>query len=275
MNMYFSNSIGRVSFSFSGTGSVRVTELKGISNPTIRYSTSLYAETGQTAVLSQFAEPRRITVGGDILCGRYELSRLASVLSRGGELSIISKGKKRRIYCDEVSFSTGERYGQYIRYSILFTCYDPYFTDFSVSRVTVHSRGDLIYPEFTLPCVFTEAVCGNTAVNCGDVSVMPVFSLRAHRSGTADITLHNRSTGSSASFSYDFSAGETLTVDCENRTVVASVGGDALSSLKTGSLLSSLALERGANFLELTALDTTQDFDCFCNFRNKYCEGEY
>ncbi len=275
MQMYFTNSFGRVNFSFRGTGSIRVTECSGISNPSMRISSSFYAETGKTAVLSRHAEPRNITVGGDILCGNRELSKISSVLSCGGNLYLIFKGKMRKIYCDECRFEVGRRYGMYIRYSLVFTCYDPYFTDLTPTRVTVHSRRDLIYPEFTLPCVFTESVTQKNAVNLGDVPVMPVFTVHSLSGGSSRICIKNNTTSGFAEFDYNFTPGEVLTVDTEKRKVFSSVSGDAINSLAHGSYLSSLALIRGANLLEFTAADTSADFNCFCSFYSKYCEGEY
>ncbi len=275
MQVYFLNPLGRVNFSPVGNGSIRITSISGLSNPEMRISSSFYAETGQTAVLSRYPASRIITVGGDILCGRQELSRISRILSAPGTLYITASGKRRKIYCDEVRFSTGERQGSFIKYSLALTCHNPYFSDFAESKFTVHSRSDLIYPQFTLPCVFTESVTRCGVINRGDIPSMPVFEIRALSGGDGGIIIENETTGHSLRIDHSFTAGELVAVDTQNRSITSSVYGNIINSLTPESVLGNMELICGCSNIRFIPSDMTADFQCICKFYPKYCEGEY
>ncbi len=274
MQMYYVSPLGKVNFSFRGDGLLRVTELSGISNPAEVISSSFIASTGQTVIKNRRPEARRIIVGGDILCSRRQLSAMSRILAREGWLYLIFGSKKRRIYCNISSFQTGTRYGDYIKFSLSLTCFDPYFSDFTSTDIVMHGRKDLIYPVFTLPCVFTEGVDSGFAFNSGDKEIYPTFTVHALKSGQADFTVTNLTTGKAARFIYPIEGGDTLVIDTESRRITLD-GENAVTALAKGSFLGDLYLVCGGNSLGFSASDTNLDFDCRCHFFNKYCEGEY
>lgn len=274
MQMYFKNKFGRVNFSASGRGSVRITDISGISNTQLRRESITLAD-GSSYTAAEYPDVRRITVGGDLLAGRCELSKISRILSRGGTLSIIAKGKLRRIFCDSVIFSVGDRYGAYRKYSAVFVCNAPYFTDFTPNAVYVRRREDLIYPSFTLPCVFTQSVSRVSVINSGDAITPPVFEITALQGGSGSVILKNHTAGKQLSFTHTFSPGETVIANIGNRTLISDVSGSIINSLSADSAMSEFYLVCGANDIEFAAADTDVDFDCRTTFFNLYCEGEY
>lgn len=276
MKLIYENDLGRIELTGGGGGMFRLTEMQGLSFPETEADAVRYAnEPGQT-VTEIFVLPRTITASGDILdpTGR-EFVRAATIFSVSGTLTVAGTRRRRQIRCRCTSFTPQKRQGKFIPFTLQFVCDRPYFEDATESHVSVAKKEARLTSPFTFPTAFSQRINEARIVNSGSVPVMPVIEISSQQAATCEngIIIKNDTTGASLILSCGISAGETITVDCENRTVSGSMQGNLLASLSENTPMSTFSLQMGVNDIAVTIENEEEPILVRLRFRNQYGEA--
>lgn len=276
MKLIYENALGRVELTGSGKGTFRLTEIQGLSFPETEADAVRYAnEPGQT-VTELFVLPRTITASGDICDPKgQEAVRAAMVFSVSGTLTVVGARRRRQIRCRCTSFTPQTRKGCFIPFTLQLICDRPYFEDVTESAVSVARKMASLTSPFTLPTAFSQRISEAKVINCGSVPAMPVIEISAKHAVACEngIIIRNRTTGASLILSCGILEGETITVDCENRTVFSSIQGSMLASLSPQTPMSAFFLQIGVNDIAVTIENEAEPILVRFRFRNQYGEA--
>lgn len=276
MKLIYENALGRVELTGGGSGTFRLTETQGLSFPETEADVVRYAnEPGQT-VTEIFVLPRTITVSGDICdpTGR-EMVRAATVFSAQGALTVTGMRGRRNIKCRCTGFMPQKRKGCFIPFTLQLVCDRPYFEDVTENTISVAKKVACLTSPFTLPTAFSRRINEARIVNSGSVPVMPVIEISSKHVADCKngIIIKNNTTGASLALSCGVLAGETITVDCENRTIFGSVQGNLLANLSPQTPMSAFSLQMGVNDVDVTIENETEPVFVRIRFRNQYGEA--
>lgn len=276
MKLIYENALGRVELTGGGGGIFRLTETQGLSFPETEASAVRYAnEPGQT-VTEIFVLPRTITASGDVLdpTGR-EITRAATVFSAQGTLTVAGLRGRRKITCRCTSFTPQKRQGCFIPFTLQLVCDRPYFEDVTEHAASVAKKEASLTSPFTFPTAFSKRINEARIVNGGSVPVMPVIEISSKHVATCEngIIIKNHTTGANLVLSCGVLAGETITIDCENRAVFGSLQGNLLAKLSEGTPMSAFSLQMGVNDIAVTVENEEEPILVRLRFRNQYGEA--
>ena len=181
-------------------------------------------------------------------------------------------GSLRDVNCQYVDgFAGDETWGvsspQHEELILGFLAHDPYFYD-TVAQVLpfTASAATALFPIMPLKLSSSALASGNFSIfNAGDVEAFPVFTIAGP--GT-NPTLTNNTTGKSISATITLTAGQSLIIDTQAKTVKREDGSNQFSTLSFASVLWTLAT--GNNLLNLTMGGTGAGSQITVSYKNRW-----
>ncbi len=276
MKLIYENEMGRVVLSGEGKGTFRITELSGLSLPDTEADTVRYPDAPGQMVNRISVLARTITVAGDIWDETgVAVSRAMGVLMHPGILTVSTPRFERCAPCRSISFLPGAKRGDYLCYTLQLVCDNPYFSDKKAQKDVVATKKAMLKTSFTLPAMLSKRTTSARVINRGNVAVMPRILLQTPVAATfpKGLLLQNRTTGKSLTLHLTLSAGETLTVDCENRKIYTDKQENLLGCLDSDCVMSAFSFVPGVNEIAVFAEDEIAKFSVSCSFCNQYGEA--
>ena len=255
---------------------VRLTEVNGLSLPETEADVVRYAgEPGQT-VTHISVLPRTITASGDVYDKTgTQISYLAKVLSLPGRMTVVSGRNARIIPARCICLIPEKKKGCFCPFTVQFVCDYPYFSDKTEQNVSLFQKEARLKTPFVLPCVFSGRTTEGVVLNRGSISVLPKICLTAQHDAVCEkgILIENKTTNAALKLSCMIKKGETVTVDCENRTVSGSLQGNLLHALSADTQMADFFLAAGRNVLSVTVEDETVPIAVSCYYSCQYGEA--
>lgn len=278
--MYFENGRGRVEMFLGGAGPVRVTALSGFGNPDRNYNAVTFAGRDGQKTLSSVAQARTLIISGDIkFHNRETVEYIMKVLDGEGTLYLDFDGKKRKIYCSQVSFADGERKGGFMKFVLTLKADNVYFNDTEPTETAVFKRSEMLDGDIVFPCIFTKNISEATVMNYGEADVEPIIKIyNFHDEGkdSADgIVVENLTTGQKIHIVTGMDENEVITVDIANRRVTSSVRGNIIHMISDDTYLNRFWLVPGKNVLRAEHGNVGEEISVVCSYSSNYREGIY
>lgn len=281
MKLTFENEIGKVVL--GSDESFKIIGINGLYTPTKNYGTINFANYDGQLTYSSCATARIITILGDIVSKniREELEQAMCVFNEGGTLVLDFGDKKRKITCNQVSFSVSDR----TMYSAVFTlqlvCDYPYFTDEHPTDILIFGEKNMIENPITLPCVLSIKGESQDIVVNGHTKTYPEFIINVKSKGTESgddvygYKIENKSTNQIIYLKYKSVAGEKIYIDVSTRQISSSINGSIVHCLEDYNQLENFYLDKGIN--TVVATDLRPDDNALINviFDNYYVEAVY
>lgn len=215
---------------------------------TMKYKKTEYIDTDGAEYSEMLYQPRMMTVNGYIMARsnselrEYRKNLLNELNSKEMQKMEYFDGKNK--YTATVLIDGTVNIGKAINNIVapfLFNIIIPGFY-FKAEEITTHrlyAREDLIKGTFEIPeegIMFTKRKNSATVKNNGGVAVYPLFELKCVEEKTEKgIEIHNITTDEYIKLDYQPSVGETITIDCENITVVSSINGNIIRTVTPDS----------------------------------------
>ena len=270
--LFFENEHGKINLNGPHIKCIRI---EGLNVPQKEFEfVGYFGESGQTT-LSEKDMPRTITISADLTGNKNALAKVNKILYYEGYLILTFDQKVRKIKCRCTSFSDPERHGKDIKNMVLqFICDKPEFTDFENTIIHIFRRKNEITKTFTLPCVFTSRTTEAGVYNSGDLTAEPIFYITAQDSG-ANLSICNDTTEQHITLNYSISAGETIIIDIDKRSIKNTDGQNLINYISDDTFLNEFWLETGQNHLRVHKGEGESDIAVICEFTNKYIEAVY
>ena len=258
---------------------MRVRSITGIGLPPREYTQCNTADAGQLET-GRHDGARTITVSGDLLGDGASLDAFERVVYFDGYLYLTFGTRARRIACKLYAMADQERIcpNRLTSFSVQFLCDTPYFEDASATVESLMEITNSVSSEFTLPCVFATSENAKQIVIHGAKSVYPILRIGCVSVGEGEVHgvhIKNHTTGKSMVLNHAFSAGESVTINLGNRTVISDVHGSVINELSDDTDLAEMYLAPGDNQLEVTNLSGDDKLLAEVEFRSEYFSMEY
>lgn len=272
IKLRFYNSLGSVMFDENGW---HLTEAEGLSIPTKLLMTARYTnQPGQTTI-SSVANPRTITLSGDVnlaICGAGALSLGSVILDSDGILEVCTDRFCRQIKarCTELVF--GERNGPFRTFVAQFICDFPYFEDIEYTERNIYGRTPMLSKDTVLPAVFSKRIAKGIVYYSGSAYSEPVIRVSVPE-GSGILSISNLSTNEKIAVSYDCSLFSELIIDVENRTITDENDIIRLEILTDDSFFDGFSLRGGDNLIEVTNSDVATDIKVKMRYKVRYTEA--
>lgn len=235
--------------------------------------------------LSKTPEARTISISGMVRSEngqrRFLTERLCAAFdnTKKGTLTIYDRGKIRRIegYTSSAPVFGDRGFGK-APFTLTITCDNPFFKDGQDSSIAISSRVDNLLTPMTFPRVFTYRNTLGVCMNNGALPVLPIIRIVVSQNAdsyTAGLRITNRTTGSYILLNYNATAGETIEVDTDQRTITSSRIGDLLFYKSTDTQLQDFLLVPGKNEVEVTGNGDGQIFTAHAIYSNLYSEAVF
>ncbi len=214
-------------------------DIEGVAGGDINYQEDVFAET-DGAEYSQIAfKPRNLTIKGTIIASSkeelQELKRaLISACNPKKELDIYYHNGFNEYYAKGMADGmpafakrrkTTMDYVVYIKIPSFFWLTN---SDIVTGIYTVTGRLDR---NFTFPGAFSVRIDSNVVINDGEEEAFPVIVLSCETPNADPIILSNDTQNKTLYLDYTMTAGETITIDMYNRSVLSSINGSLLNHL--------------------------------------------
>lgn len=180
-------------------------------------------------------------------------------------------GTQREIFCRyDSGFEGDESWGAasaiHQEYLLKFMAHDPYFYDVLATTLTFSSAvPSNFFPIMPLKLSGASIGSGFSIFNGGDVESYPVFTISGP--GT-NPTLTNTTTGKSIAATITLTAGQSLIIDTQAKTVKREDGSNQFSVLSFGSALWTLAT--GQNAITLSMSGTGAGSQIQVSYKQRY-----
>lgn len=130
-----------------------------------------------------------------------------------------------------------------------------------ISNVFV--REDKLKGTYTLPTIFTERISKAIVKNDGDVEIWPTFEITCE-SSVSEIIIKNNENGDFVKITKSLTAGEKITIDNENKTIISDKQGNLINFITKESDF--ICIYPGASEIECEA----NNVSVLCLHRNRY-----
>lgn len=272
IKLRFFNSLGEVVFDKNGW---HLTEAEGLGIPTKQISAARYANQPGQATMSALANPRAITLSGDVnlkISGQDALSKGCGVLDAEGILEVCTDRFIRRIGARCTELVLGDRNGPFRSFVVQFLCDCPYFEDLEYTENVIYERTPMLGRETVLPAMFSGRVSKGTVQYPGSAFSEPIMYLSVPE-GSGTITVSNLTTGEKIGLNYDGSLYSELKVDVQNRTITDENGVLRLDVLTDDSFFDGFNLRSGENRIEAINSQVEVDIKAKLRYKVRYTEA--
>ena len=281
LKLTYKNKYGSVEMAGGGKGSpLRITNIEGLGLAEMEHTTVSYAGSDGQETVSSRALPRSITVSGDVCAtsAAKELRRAVGIVCEPGYLYISDGGEmQRRIFCSQTVFPDAERIlqGKIAAFAMQFVCDNPFFEDAEDTAAKLYSRTKNLSTTFTLPCTFGSTSTGASIMIDSRRSIEPIIKIYTpvSTSSAETVTITNAATGKSIKLALTYTAGDVLTIDVKNRTVVSTKLGNIADKLSDDTYLGEFRLIGGKNTITAAVGSISSRVTIECVYNNQYDEA--
>lgn len=217
------------------------TSIDGLSAGDVDEREETYYGTDGAEYFDTLFRPREITIKGYILADNLEdLLALKKELER----QISPKSKIECLYHDyyedyrfiakpssTAEFAAKVEYGRKIDFIIYLTIPGYYIEAYNETITELYSCQGLLTRASTLPQMFSIRTSRNNVINGGATETYPTLIITCEEPNTTDIQIINHTVGKSLILERRMTAGETITVDMYNCTVISSESGNVINSI--------------------------------------------
>lgn len=240
--------IGNVYMSTRTKSGFLLSVLPNTSVGTMKYKKTEYIETDGAEFSEMLYQPRAMTINGYIMANsnselREHRKKILNELNTK-ELQKMEYFDGRNKYTASVLVDGTVNIGKVINNIVApfsFNLIIPGFY-FKAEKPTIqklYEREDLVKGTFEIPeegIMFTKRTNRAYIKNKGGVAVHPLLELKCVEEKTEKgIEIYNNTTGEYIKLNYQPTAGEAITVDCENITVISSLNGNIISTVTPDS----------------------------------------
>lgn len=278
MRVTLKNDYGSIDMQGGGHPVWNITSYDGLGLPPKTYNVVQYAGSAGQRTLSEAAQARTITIGGDI-GGRYpaqEIAKANRLFDRPVEVIIYTGNKHRKTQCRVTSFSAEP--GHICRkFTLQMVSDSPYFEDLAAQSVMVHERtnhllGQFSFASATAKIQISTLTNESDIVNLGDVQTEPIFYV-SNNTGTTitdGFTILKNGGEQKLSINASISDGETVTVNIPRRRITGSNGRNLIDTISDDTFLSDFWLDVGTNHIKVES--GNKNLSVRCEYANQYVE---
>lgn len=286
------NEFGTINFGYKYNYKIR--EISGLEAVNKTFNVITYSEENGQETQSFVTGSRAITIAGTIRAGNgFLLEDLKRQMLRITHhipctLEVHTHRVSRKIKVNQIIYEPRETFGNMFSYfTMQFICDNPWFNDLYPTVVDMSEYIDLIKPTAggfaELPAVWSTRGTSNLKIiNAGDEISRPVIRMFAIKSlldtpeGDTHITLKNDSTKQFITLNnYKPVAGETISIDTYERTIISSINGRIDKWLSDDSFLSDFWLKLGDNIVSIENTNTDINLATQLEYENNYAEASY
>ena len=240
--------IGNVYMSTRTKSGFLLSVLPNTSAGTMKYKKTEYIDTDGAEYSEMLYQPRTMAINGYIMANsnselREHRKKLLNDIN-SKELQEMEYFDGKNKYTASVLVDGTVNIGKVINNIVApfsFNLIIPGFY-FKAEQPTIqklYEREDLIKGTFEIPeegIMFTKRTNRAHIKNNGGVAVHPLLELKCVEEKTENgIEIYNNTTGEYIKLNYQPTAGEAITVDCENITVISSLNGNIISTVTPDS----------------------------------------
>lgn len=238
--------------------------IDGLSAGDVSEREETYYGTDGAEYFDTLFRPREITIKGCIVADNLE-----DLLSLKKELERQINPKETmecfyHDYYEDYRFiakpsSTAEfskvEFGRKIDYIIYLTVPGYYIESYDETITELYSVQSLLTRATMLPAMFSQRISRNNVFNGGIAETYPTLIITCEQPNTTDIKIMNHTVDKSLVLNRRMAAGETITVDMYNCTVVSSEVGNIINSIDVINNFWALCV--GANDIEVQTTNIT------------------
>lgn len=274
----YENRYGRVSFS---DACWHLTEYAGLEPVSKKISSVTYPGSVGSVTTEIHAEERNISLGFDFdMAANENLSDIILALDNPGLLTVNRSGKEKRyIYCNSTELSVGEKHGRLLRIVLQMRCDYPYFYGEEMT-IPIYRINKLLNSSFSFPGEFSTRVNDGGAIyNAGTADCEPIIVIRlldTPPNTVSDIRIENEDTGQVICLeAYTFSAGDSVTVNIPERTVVNQNGESIIQYISDDTFLNGFTLLAGNNSIRVSVSNPLLKTDITLTCKSFFREALY
>ena len=279
MRVTIKNEYGSIDMQGGGHPTWNITDYDGLGLPPKTYNIVQYAGSAGQRTLSETAQARTITIGGDI-GGQYpaqEVTKATKMFYCPVDVIIYAGNKHRRARCRVTSFSA-EQGHIYRKFTLQMVSDSPYFEDLDAQSIMVHERTNHLLGRFSFESAsskiqFSTLTTESDIINLGDVQTEPIFYVSNNTGATITdgFAILKNGGDQKISVSASIDDGETVTVDIPSRRITGSNGRNLIDTISDDTFLSDFWLDVGTNHIEVES--GNKNLSVRCEYTNQYVEA--
>lgn len=253
MLIVIKNEYGKLEIGGGHHQKCRMISIDGIGVPARTASTIKFSGAPGNKIIEATHNNRVITMSFDVSCDSNELMKIYRIFQDKCEiLFYLGNGVRRKIsgICLEDTQITTIKNDSLYSVVVQFYCESPYFTDFTPTEISLHTRIDNLPTSFesgvgyiTLPVIATTRTATVKITNFGSIPSYPTIKIIA-KEAFNQVSIFNQTTNSQIDVLKAISYGEEIIFNFSERKITSNVDGSLLNYLSDSSLLDSISFDR-------------------------------